>query len=238
MDIFTTAFFQPIFNALVFLYNYLPGPDIGLAIVVLTVLIKALLFPLSVKMLKGQKVLQELQPKLKELQQKHKGNREALGRATMELYRQEKVNPLSSCLPLLIQQPFLFAVFRVFREGLKVETLNLLYPFVNNPGSINPISFGLVDLSKPSIVLALLTGAAQFWQTRMLTRTRQPKVPGSQDEGMMSMMNKQMTYILPVVTVVIGATLPGGLVLYWFIFTMLTIFQQHLVFKKKTSLPT
>jgi len=232
MNIFELIFFQPIFNALIWLHNAIPGHDIGLAIVALTILIKVILAPFSVKMLRSQRALQVLQPKLQELQKKHKGDREALGKATMELYKKEKVNPFSSCLPLLIQLPFLFAVFQVFREGLKEETLAFLYSFVQNPGVINPVSFGLVDLNTPSIPLALLAGAAQFWQTRMLTHKKQPSVPGAKDEGMASMMNKQMMYVLPVVTVVIGASLPGGLTLYWFLFTLLTALQQKFIFSR------
>jgi YidC/Oxa1 family membrane protein insertase len=233
MNIFTTVFFQPIYNALVYIYVVLPVTDIALAILALTIIIKLILLPFSVKMLRSQKKLQDLQPKMQELQKKHKGNKEVLGRATMELYKKEKVNPLSSCLPLLIQLPILFAVFKVFQVGLKVETLSLLYPFVTNPGMINPVAAGLVDLSQSSIVLALLTGMAQFWQTRMLTRSRQPQVKGAQDENMASLMNRQMNYILPVVTVIIGATLPSGLVFYWLLFSLFTIAQQYWLFHQK-----
>jgi len=235
MNFFSLVFFQPIFNTLIYLYNTLPGKDIGFAIIVLTIIIKLVLTPLSIKMLRGQKVLQELQPKLKALQNKYKNNKEELGRATMELYKREKVNPFSSCLPLLIQLPFLFAVFRVFRDGLKPETLEMLYPAVTNPGVINTVSFGFLDLSIPSVSLAVLTGISQFFQTRMLIHKKQPNVVGAKDEGMMSMMNKQMGYVLPGVTILIGISLPGGLTLYWFIFTLLTILQQKIIFRKNNN---
>ena len=236
MNIFELIFLQPLFNLLVYFYNIVPGNDIGLAIILVTIVLKLVLLPFTLRMLRAQKGLQELQPKLQVLQKKHKGDKEALGRATMELYKREKINPFSSCLPLLIQLPFLFAVFRVFRDGFQPEKLNTLYSFVFNPGSLNTMSFG-VNMAEPFILFAVLAGLAQFWQTRMLTHDKQPKVPGAKDEGMAAAMNKQMMYVMPIITVVIGATLPGGLSLYWFVFTLLTVLQQYIIFKPKDKKP-
>lgn len=235
MNIFEIIFLQPLFNILVFFYNHIPGNDIGIAIVFVTILLKLVLLPFTLKMLRAQKALQDLQPKVQEIQKKYKNDKEALGKATLELYKNEKVNPFSSCLPLLIQMPFLFAIFSVFRDGFKPESLDMLYPFVANPGSINHISLGFINLADPSIPLAVLAGVAQFLQTRMLTHSKQPNSPGAKDENMAAMMNKQMMYIMPAVTIFIGSTLPGGLALYWFLFTMLTVLQQYLIFKKHNN---
>ncbi len=235
-QLFTTILYQPLLNLLVFFYNLIPGHDLGIAIIVLTIIIKLALYPLSRQSIKSQKALQDLQPKMEALKKQYKDDKEKLAKEMMALYKNEKVNPFSSCLPLLIQLPFLIAVFQVFRTGLDPASLNLLYPFVQNPGQLNPISFGLIDLSKPYIILAVLTGAAQFWQTKMLTTKRPPKaMPGAKDEDMMAMMNKQMLYFMPIMTVVIGVSLPAGLVLYWFLTTLLTVFQQQIMFKKKES---
>jgi len=234
MNIFELIFLQPLFNLLVYFYNIVPGNNIGLAIILVTIVLKLILLPFTLRMLHAQKGLQQLQPKLQALQKKHKGDKEALGRATMELYKKEKINPFSSCLPLLIQLPFLFAIFRVFRDGFKPEKLSTLYSFISNPGSLNSISFG-INLADPFIPFAILAGLAQFWQTRMLTRDKQPKIPGAKDEGMAAAMNKQMMYVMPIITIVIGATLPGGLALYWFFFTLLTVGQQYLIFKPKNK---
>lgn len=235
-ELFNTILYQPLLNLLVYLYNVVPGHDLGLAIIILTVFIKLALYPLSRQSIKSQKALQELQPKINEIKKQHKDNKEAQAKATMELYKSNKVNPLSSCLPLLIQLPFLIAVFQVFRTGLDPESLNLLYPFVQNPGALNPISFGFLDLSKSNIVLAVLTGAAQFWQTKMLTSKRpKPVTPGAKDEDMMAIMNKQMLYFMPIITVVIGASLPAGLILYWLLTTLLTVAQQQIMFRPKKA---
>ena len=238
-QIFHVIFYQPILNLLVFLYNIIPGHDIGLAIIAMTIIIKLILLPLSKQSIKSQKSLQNLQPKIDEIKKKYVNSKEEQGRAMMQLYKQEKVNPFSSCLPLLIQLPFLWAVFIVFKQGLSNQAFTNIYSFISQPGVINPVSLGLVDLSKPNIVLAILAGAAQFWQAKMMV-TKRPEVKGegSKDEDMMAIMNKQMIYMMPILTVVIGMTFPGGLALYWLVTTVLTALQQLYLFKQKDKVQT
>ncbi|MEA3449836.1 MAG: YidC/Oxa1 family membrane protein insertase [Patescibacteria group bacterium] len=231
---FETIFYQPILNLLVFLYNTVPGNDLGIAIIILTIIIKLLLFPLSKTAITSQKALQELQPKLEELKVKYKDKREEMSKAMMKLYKENKVNPLSSCLPLLIQLPFLWAVFRVFRNGFENGSLDLVYSFISRPESINYISLGFIDLSVRNIPIALLAGAAQFWQTKMMMAKKpQIKSPGAKDENMMAIMNKQMMYFMPVLTIIIGIQFPGGLALYWLITTILTGVQQYYLFNQE-----
>ncbi|MFA5131577.1 MAG: YidC/Oxa1 family membrane protein insertase [Patescibacteria group bacterium] len=234
-NLFTVIFYQPILNLLVFLYNTVSFHDLGIAIVLLTVLIKLILWPFGQQSIKSQKSLQDLQPKIDELKKKYADDKVGLSKATMEMYKENKVNPFSSCLPLLIQLPVLFAVYRVFRDGLSSK-LDLVYPFVYKPEIINSISLGFLDLSKPSIYLAVLAGLAQFWQARMMI-TKKPvvKTEGAKDENMMAIMNKQMLYFMPAITIFIGISLPGGLTLYWFVITILTALQQLFVFKKKKN---
>jgi len=235
-QLFNTILYQPIFNLLVWLYNVIPGHDIGLAIVALTVIIKLILYPLSLQSIKAQKAMKDLQPKIEDLKKRFKDNKEQLSREMMSLYKREKINPASSCLPLLVQLPFFIAVYRVFRTGLTNGSLDMLYPFIHNPGTLNPVTLGFVNLANPNIYLALLAGAAQFWQAKMMVTKQPPKQvankEGSKDEGITAAMNKQMLYIMPVITVVIGMSLPGGLALYWFITTLLMALQQLYFFKK------
>lgn len=235
MNPFVILFYQPILNLLILLHNVIPGDDFGWAIIGLTVLIKIILLPLSAKSLRSQKALQELQPKVDDLRKKYKDDKERMGRELMSLYRQEKVSPFSSCLPLLVQLPFLLAIFQVLRDEVSTGNLVLLYPFVAVPESINTLFLGIVSLEAPSIPIALIAGALQFWQTRMLVHKRQPQIPGAADESMTSMMNKQMMYLAPIITVVFGATLPGGLTLYWAVNTLTTLIQQILVFRTREN---
>ena len=233
MYLFQEIFYRPILNFLVFLYNVIPGHDLGVAIILLTIVIKLILHPLSLKSLKSQKELQDIQPKINALKEEHKDNKEALAKATMDLYKEHKINPFSSCLPLLIQLPFLLAVYQVFRDGL-ASRLDLVYSFVYRPEMINAFSFGFIDLSKPNVILAVLAGVAQFWQAKTMMAKQPKKVETNPKQPDIStMMSKQMLYLMPAVTIFIGVSLPGGLTLYWFVLTMLTALQQWLMFRKK-----
>lgn len=244
MNIFTIIIYQPIFNAVLFFHKVLPGQDLGLAIILVTLLIKLLLYSPSLVAIRSSRQLQSLQPRLRELQTKYKNDREALGREQMKLYKESKVNPLAGCLPALIQIPFLYGLFLVFLNGLKVDgdgmivadQVKNIYPalrdyYLNQP--LNTHLFGLVDLAKNhNIILSLLAGLSQFWQSRMLAAPKEPKIPGARDEAMASALNKQMMYIFPVVTAYISYTLPAGLGLYWTASTIFTIGQQYLFLRR------
>lgn len=239
--LFQVIFYQPILNLVIFLYNNIAFHDLGLAIIILTIIIKAILWPLSRKSIESQKSLQDIQPKIDELKKKYKDDKQLMGQELMNLYKEHKVNPFSSCLPLLIQLPFFIAVFRVFRDGVDSH-LELLYSFISRPENINSIFLGFMDLSKPIIYLAVLAGAAQFWQAKMMMNKNKKKKElivssdkKSKEDSMSAIMSKQMLYFMPALTIFIGITLPGGLTLYWFVLTLLTILQQSLVNKNTDS---
>lgn len=236
MGIFTTLFYQPILNLFVGIYNILPGHDAGLVIIVITLIIRGVLYPLYRKQVVAQKEMQDLQPKLTELRQKYADNKEAQAKAMMDLYKEHKVNPFSSCLPVLLQLPIFFAVYQVLRDGLtKPESFDLLYRFVSRPEMIDPTFLGLINLAQPHAVLAVLAGAAQFWQGKMLFAKRPDaavrKDPGAKDEDTMAIMNKQMMYMMPIVITFVGLTLPSGLSLYWLVTTLFMIAQQYIAFR-------
>ena len=231
--LYNTFLYEPIFNLLVWLYNIIPGNDIGLAILALTIIIRLIFYPLSKKSIVSQKALQELQPKIEELKEKYKDKKEEMAKATMQLYKDHKINPASSCLPMLVQLPFLIAVYQVFARGLVNADFGILYPFVANPGTIETVSFGM-NLGEPQWILAVLAAIAQYWQARMLQAKRPVvKNKGAKDEAMASIMNKQMMYIMPLFTLYIGMKFPGGLTLYWFVTTLLTALQQLVIFKSQ-----
>jgi YidC/Oxa1 family membrane protein insertase len=115
--------------------------------------------------------------------------------------------------------------------------LDLVYPFIERPESINTLSLGFLELSKPNVYLAFLAGAAQYWQAKLMMSKKkaEKKKDESKQEDMMAIMNKQMLYMMPILTVFIGLTLPGGLSLYWFLTTVLTAVQQIYIFNKKDN---
>lgn len=226
--LFDTFFYEPIFNTLVFLYDVIPGSDLAISIIILTVALRLVMWPLSKKSFVAQRELSELQPKQAALKEKYKDDKDALMKETMKLYQEHKINPLSSCLPMLIQLPFLLALYWSLRNITTPESLSALYSFVPNPGEINLTGlFGLLDLSKPNILIALLAGASQFWQGWMLQKRRPPvHNKGAKDEDFSTIMNQQMAYVMPIITVVIALRFPSGLGLYWFLSTFLMAAQQ------------
>lgn len=236
MHIFYEILYRPLFNILVFLYNTISFSNIGIAIIILTIIIKLAFLSLNKKAIVSQKALQDLQPKVKEVQTKYKDNKEEQAKALMGLYKENKVSPFSGCLPLLVQLPILIALYQVFLKGFDSANLSALYSFVSNPGSIDPMFFGVLNLSLPSKMLAVLAGFSQFWQAKMMAPKKSlPNVPKSSDEYFSQAMSKQMMYFLPVFTIIIAWNLPAGLSLYWVVTTLFTIAQQYAIMRPVRS---
>lgn len=223
-------FFRPIFNLLVYGHNILPGDDFGLAIILVTVAIRLILSPLSLKALISQKKLSGLQPKIKELQEKHKGDKQALGQATMRLYKENNVNLFGGCLPILIQIPILLGLYQALASGFGAEALTKnLYQFVKNPGFIKEISLGLVNLTRRNIFLALAAGLFQFLQSKMAGGRGKQVAAVEPTAGAMA---KQMLYVFPAIVVVIAWNLPAGIVIYWITTTLFSIAEQYYINRK------
>ncbi len=233
INFFYIILYQPLFNSLVALYNYIPGHDFGIAIIFLTIIIRIILFPISVKSVNSQRGLQKLQPKIQEVQKKYKDDKEKQAKEILALYKSEKINPFSGLLLALIQLPILLALYRVFWNGLNPKELATLYSFISNPKHINALFLHIIDLSKPNLILAILAGLTQYFQTKMLLPKNTPSTGGQNKEADFSQaMQKQMVYFLPIFTVIILINLPSALGLYWTISGLFSIIQQYLIFKK------
>ncbi len=231
MGFFTIAFYQPIYNLLAWLYQVLPGGDIGVSIIVITVLVKGALFPLTFRMLKSQKQMQELQPKIKEIREKYKDDKEKLAAEMMTIYKDNKVNPFASCLPLLIQLPIFIAIYRVLRDGLGAVDESLLYSFVSNPGEFEAMFIGLIDLGAIFIPFGIVAGLLQYVQAKQTLARKVAKEvdksSGAMDEKMTENMGKMMLYFMPAFTLMLSFSLPAGVMLYWMTTTLLTIILYH-----------
>ncbi|PJA93324.1 MAG: hypothetical protein CO132_03790 [Candidatus Kerfeldbacteria bacterium CG_4_9_14_3_um_filter_45_8] len=245
-ELFNTFLYEPLLNLLFYIYTIVPGNDLGIAIILLTLIIKLALFYPSLKALRSQKSLQDAQPHIEELKKKYAGDKEELGRQIMQFYKQNKVNPLSSCLPMLIQLPVLYALFKVFYGGLDTDPqtgiliagqLEHFYGPLRatmEHAVINHTLFGFVDLAATkNIVLALLAGGVQFLQAKMLLAKKAAvSTEGAKDENTAAALNKQMTYFMPIITVVFGYQFPAGVTLYWLSSTAFTWVQQ-LIFMRE-----
>jgi YidC/Oxa1 family membrane protein insertase len=228
--------YQPLLNILFFLYDFLPGNDFGIAIVVLTLGIRMLLYPMNNAAIKAQKALADLQPKLKELQEKLRDRKEELARETLALYREARVNPFASMLPLLVQVPILIALFRLLGKNLgNGETASLLYPFVKMPEKMSFELFGLLDGTKPYLALAIVAGTLQFIQTKMMTQATAP-APKKHSE-FERIFQQQTLYFFPFFTFLILLRLPSALALYWIVTTIFSIYQQYIILRAEKIKP-
>jgi len=237
--VWNTLLYQPLLNLLIIFYNLL-GHNMGVAIIALTILARLILLPFTMKSLLAQKKIKDMQPEMERIKKDHGHDKQKLTKATMELYQKHGINPLSSCLPLIIQLPIFIALYRVFFKLTQSSQLNMLYPFVVKPENIQT-HFLWFDLAKPDpfYILPILAGATLFWQTKMVTPKQMPEEPengkGQQMEQFQKMLSKQMMYLFPVMTVFIALKFPSALALYWVVTTLFGIVQQYIVFKGDKS---
>lgn len=240
-----SVIYQPILNVLIGILVYMPGHQLGLSVILLTIIIRTILLAPSHKAMKAQLRMQEMQPKIDALKQKYKDDQARLAQETMLLWKTSKVNPLSSCLPILLQLPVLIALYSVVNGGLSPDRSALVYDFMPafSLHDIDPIFLGFDLLTRSVIVLPIIVGGLQFIQMQLMM-AKQKKKKATQKEGAapmpmqneMEMANKMMKYIMPIMIAVFTAQLPAAVGLYWGTSTFYGIIQQ-LVVNKGSSNP-
>jgi len=239
MDVFQIILFQPILNALIFIYQCLAWHDLGIAIILLTLFIRCLLYPLMAESIRVQTVTAKIQPKIREIQEKYKNDKEKQAALLMALWKDHKINPFSGLILMLIQLPILVALYQVLAKNISPNgPLVGLYSFIPNPGVINTTFLGIVNLAGTSLWLAVLTGVFQFIQAKMVTFNTSATSPTRKNtptdaiEQMATVQNKLLLYVLPAFTVFICLKLPAALALYWITSTLFSIVQQYVVLRK------
>lgn len=229
--IYTEAIWRPLFNGLIFFYNILPGRDFAMAVIALTVVIRLILSPLFWKAQKSQKEIAGLQPELKKVREQFKKDPQARAKAEMELWSKKGVSPFSGCLMALLQFPILIALFQVFQQAFDPQNLSYLYSFVSNPGVINPFGFGILELTKPNLILGVVAAAAQYFQLRM--GYSPPPADGKQDFA--SAFQRQSLIMFPLMILLFSTNLPflphlpSALMLYWTVMSILGMVQDVLI---------
>lgn len=225
MNIWEVFLITPLTTALLFFYHLL-GENLGLAIITLTVGLRLLLFPLSLPSLRSMKTQQELKPQLDKLKKKYKNDRQGMARAQMELFKQKGVNPLAGCLPQILQLVVLIALYRVFMSNLQNGDLNH--------------QFLIWDLAQkdPFFIIPLAAAAAQYALSKMMLPavSQEHKVAHEakdKKEDFASAFQRQNLFLFPILTLVFGFQFPAGLMLYWFVSTILQIPQQLFVLRSR-----
>lgn len=235
---FLTVFYEPIYNLFVFLIGHMPGRNLGWAIIALTLIIRLILLYPQHHMLVANKKMQAIQPKIKELQEKHKGDQAAMGAALMKLYKEEKANPLGSCLPMLIQMPIMIMLYWAILEIDHVVNTFYLYGFVGafDPSTVDT-SFAGLDLTAShntgSLILAVVSAAAQYAQISLSQAlNKKPDAPKPMKDANMPDMAQAMKIMLYMVPLMVGVStymFPAGVGVYWFVGTLFVTAQQLVV---------
>lgn len=254
-DIFNTLFFGPIVNILVFLIRLFEASSIpgalGLSIIVLTVIIRMIIWPLMTAQMKSVKQMADLRPRLDELKKKHGKDKTALALAQQQLYKEAGVNPAAGCLPILVQFPILIALYQVImamfvgQNGLDRINQALYLDSWHLNQATDPFFLGINISSKPGdfmtagwvlLLIPVLTGVFQFLQSKMMAprpivivandSKKEVAEKQSTDEAIVQVQS-QMMYILPVMIAYFSYTLPSGLALYWNALTIVSMVQQY-----------
>jgi YidC/Oxa1 family membrane protein insertase len=250
--------FNPIFQALFILLVGLEQTtgDIGLAIIIMTLIVRAALIPLFRRQIVSMKRTQLLQPELKELQKRYKGDRARFSQAQMELYKERGVNPASGCLPMLLQLPLLLIIYQVISQGLtNPDPTAMLTVFGHQVVDVQCVNglgtpaydpyvpcidttvtwLGNMDVSKPQVLFTLpliggfsvLAFISAFLQLVQSRMTMPPSDPAYQDQN--SKVQRQLVLFLPLISILYGGFLPAGLFIYWIVTTIFGIIQQYLI---------
>ena len=235
--LFNSFFYNPLYNSLILLIDYLPGGSVGLAVILLTVVVKLLLFPLSASSIRTQIKMKDIDGELKEIKEKHKDNREEMGKKMLELYKENKINPFAGLFLIIIQIPVVIALYFVFRSGFPAVNLDILYSFVPTPTMVDTNFLNFIDLSaNNNILVALLAGVSQYYQMLfVMKKNEKPKEEKKQDspmEDIMKMMQFQMKYIMPIITFFISFFFVSVIGLYWFVSNLFAIGQEIYIQKK------
>lgn len=258
-NIFNALFLIPILNILIGIYKllvtiHLPGA-LGFSLILLTVLIRVILYPLTNAQLKSAQKLSKLKPQMDKLQQQYKNNKQQLSLEQMKLYKEAGVNPAAGCLPLLIQMPILIGLYNLFFQILTnqdmakvIEGINkVVYLPLLKISSLDLSFFGLSLAHKPSewqkvgwwfLLIPVITAALQYWQTKMMIpaakKTQNSIIQKEEKDGekrpqedMGQMMQKQMGIMMPLMIGFFAYSFPLGLSLYWNTFTVFGIIQQN-----------
>jgi YidC/Oxa1 family membrane protein insertase len=225
-----TFFFDPLYNALIALFHILPWADAGIVVVILTIMVRFVLFPLSRKAVHTQVKMQEIGPEVEEIKKKYKDKPDEMARVTLALYREKGVNPFSGILVILIQLPIVIALYQIFlKAGFPNVDPTFLYSFIRVPENINTTFLGLIDITLRSIPLALLAAVTTYIQFVVSTRGQVAPKGNSFGDNLTRSMQTQMKYIFPVIVFFISYQISGVIALYWFTTNLFTIIQEIVI---------
>lgn len=238
--IWHTFFFDPVYNTLVFFIDVIPLGDVGLAIIATVLVVKTILLPLSIKAAKTQKVMREIEPKLKDIKEKFKDDRQQQAQAMMEIYKVAGINPLASIALMFLQIPIIIALYFSVSSGggiaLPAINLDILYAFIAAPVTVSMNFLGMVDITSRSLFLALGAGITQYIQVAITMPALPPKAAGTEPnfkDDFMRNMQLQMKYVMPVLITFVAYSISAAIALYFFVSNVVSIGQEYFIRKHR-----
>jgi YidC/Oxa1 family membrane protein insertase len=238
-NLYHELIFRPLYNGLVGLMDVLPWIDVGIAVILFTIIVRLIIFPLSKQALLTQVRMKEVEPEANKIKSDYAKDKQAQGLKVMELYKSKGIHPFSGVLLLIIQLPILLALISVFYKIIPSIDTSLLYSFIHVPNAA-PSLLGL-DLTKPSLILSLITAIIQFFQMHYSLASRQQRsAPKSSVPNMASSMNTQMKFLLPIVAFastywIIPVKFPQAaaiIAIYWSVSSLFTLGQELYIRKR------
>ncbi|HEY4503561.1 MAG TPA: YidC/Oxa1 family membrane protein insertase [Candidatus Paceibacterota bacterium] len=233
---YNTIIFNPLYNGLIYLMDILPWVDAGIVVIIFTIIIRLILFPLSKKAIVTQVRMKELEPEINRLKQMMKDDRQGQALKMMALYKEKKISPFSSFLVLLVQLPIIWALYSIFfRSGLPVVNTELLYGFVNVP-TVDMNFLGLVDIGAKNTIMAIIAAIAQFLQLHFSLASMKSTGTGVNTDtssniqmDMAQNMTKSMKYVFPIMVFFISYNIAAVVALYWTVTSIFTLGQEIVV---------
>lgn len=226
-------FYKPLYNGLVFLVDIVPQHSLFIAVIILTIIVRFIISPLSYKAIRTQIKTKKLQPQLNKIK-KTITDKQEQARKTLEVYKTEGINPFSSFLLILVQFPIILALYWVFKDGGVSIDPELLYSFVPFPDTLNLTSFG-INLAEKSILLALLTGITQYIHLSISASFKSmasSDTEQTEQEKMMAMVGKSMKYTMPIMITIFAYIIGGAVALYWVTSNIFMIIQEKVIQNK------
>ena len=235
---FNAVIYNPLYNGLVYLVGIIPTHDVGIAVVLLTIVVRIVVYPLSRRAIQAQLDMKKVAPEITKIRDKYKDDKQGESKAIFALYKERGIHPFASFLLVLIQFPVLIGLYWVFsRGGLPAIDVARLYSFVHVPEAVNMVFLGIQNMAGHSIVLAFLAAATQFTYTRLSMGPRGVKTAteASFSDDMAKSLDVQARYVLPAVIGVIAFMVGAAAPLYWVTSNSFMILQEYLAGRRFTG---
>jgi len=235
--LWTVIITKPLYNGLILLINLLPFVDVGVIVIIFTIIIKFILLPLSIKASKAQIQMKGIENDLKLIKEKNKNNKEEQSRKTIEYYKEKGINPFASFFILLIQLPIIIGLYQVFlKSGLPNINTAILYTFVSSPVIVNMMFLNIINITEKSLILAIIAGITSYFQMSLASsQTVSPAKlgqPRSMQDDITKAMSVQMKYIFPIIMVFIAYSISTAVALYLITSNVFAIVQEIYIKKK------